>query len=323
MPSKTELRFLAALIIPWLAWVGLLLVLMPRIAGGEWGWCVAIFFASALLQYWCIIAIHEAIHQYFVIRHRHNWLVALLCAFPIGLDRNYSWLHLDHHKHFPAADIDPDGPMYRDFPKSFAQWVKRLGLNASGLQVVLQVFEQRRQHAERPVRRHYFKYELAWKLLMQATLLALFAWAGFVAGYILLWLLPLVTAAKLLSFLRTFAEHAHPQYPGALRIFSKPSWLDCYLAWFGFLYHSEHHIKANVPYPELPGRSMFANRSQPSGSVAVVVYAGGHLGWHWQLLSSLWQQMWQHGQNSAVEISNERTIYLPAVRGTGLQDRAV
>ncbi|MGH8505183.1 MAG: fatty acid desaturase family protein [Stenotrophobium sp.] len=308
---------------PWLLWGLCLAGLLPRVAAGQWGWGIAVFVAGALLQYWCIIAIHEAIHQYFVTRHRLNGLVALLCAFPIGLDRNYSWLHLDHHKHFPAADIDPDGPMYRDFPSSLTQWIRRLLLNASGLQVVFQVFEQRRQHAARPIRRHYFRHEWAWKLLVQLTLLVLFAVLGFAPGYVLFWLLPLVTLAKLLSFLRTFAEHAHPQYPGALRVFAKPSWLDHYLAYFGFLYHSEHHLRANVPYGDLPQRSLQDAATKPAGAVMIVVYDGGHLGWHCQLLKSLWRAARRDDGTQHRNIPNERVLYLPILPGADLHHRPV
>jgi fatty acid desaturase len=321
--SFPHVRFLLALALPWLLWLIPILVLVPRVAAGDWAWGVAVFVISGLLQYWCIIGIHEAIHQYFIKRNRLNGLVAVLCAFPIGLDRNYSWLHLDHHKYFPNEAIDPDGPMYQNFPSSLRQWLGRLLLNASGLQVVVQVFAQRRQHAARPATRVYFKHEFVWKLMVQLGLLALFAMLGFVPGYVLFWLLPLVTMAKLLSFLRTFAEHAHHEFPGALRIFSQPSWLDRYLAHFGFLFHSEHHLRSSVPYTELPQRSLLAQGIRPAGSVAIVVYNGGYLQWHWQLIKALCRPASQGEAGKRPCVDYERILYLPAVSGSSVSDRPV
>lgn len=311
MLKSVDIRFLAALILPWALWAGLTVMLLPMVAGGAWYWAPLLFIASGLLQYWCIIAIHEAIHQHFLKQTRLSRLVALLCAYPIGLDRNYSWIHFDHHKYFPDSERDPDWPNYGDYPRSLATWLKRLFLIGSGLAVLLQFFQQRRHLAKDIPEHRNFRGELPYKIGVQLALLGLFSFFGFLPGYVLFWLVPLVTQAKFLSFLRTFAEHAHPEHLGVLRVFAKPSLLDRYLAHFGFIYHSEHHLRANVPYTELAQRSLIGTDAAPSGDVPIVVYDGGHLQWHWQLLRSLYKAAsWRLPSNN-LTIKHEQILHLP------------
>lgn len=312
--SSDVARFLLALVVPWVVWLACVTVFVPRIADGEWYWVPVVFLASGFLQYWCIIAIHEAIHQHFVRRTRWSRLVALLCAYPIGFDRNYSWIHLDHHRFFPDTSRDPDAPNYGEFPQSIGSWLKRLVLVGSGWTVVLQVFDQRRHLADPATPDHRaFRGELPWKVAVQIALAALFWLLGFWPGYALCWLVPLVTQAKVLSFLRTFAEHAHPVHVGVLRSFQRPSLADRYLAYFGFLYHSEHHLKASVPYQQLLARSLLTTDTEPYGHDVIVVFAGGHLQWHWQLLRSLYRSARQWPTSNDSPIDHEWELYVPVL----------
>lgn len=177
----------------------------------------------------------------------------------------------------------------------------------------MQTLKQHRHLAAGVPAHRHFKHELAYKVAAQLALIALFGILGFFPGYVLFWLVPLVTQAKLLSFLRTFAEHAHPEYLGVLRVFSKPSLLDRYLAHFGFVYHSEHHLRANVPYTALSQQSLITMPTPTSWDTVIVVYNGGHLQWHWQLLRTLLRATSQHSPSDNPAIEHERILYLPVL----------
>src|SRR5205807_7477642 len=74
--------------------------------------------------------------------------------------------------------------------------------------------------------------------------------------YVTLWLLPLITIAKTISFYRTLAEHSlAATNAGAatrLRTFRPAVWERLLLAPMNFNFHAEHHWFPGVPYYHLP-----------------------------------------------------------------------
>jgi fatty acid desaturase len=86
-------------------------------------------------------------------------------------------------------------------------------------------------------------------------MLAVFAWAGHLVQYLVLWILPLVTVVQAILRLRAISEH------GGTTDFSSPltaartNLAPAWLAWLIFPhhvnYHIEHHLYASVPHYHL------------------------------------------------------------------------
>ena len=101
--------------------------------------------------------------------------------------------------------------------------------------------------------------------------------------YLLFWLLPIVTIAKGIGFLRILAEHSDPNHSIVYRSFSTGIVRRNLLGPFGFAHHAEHHDYMSIPYPRLG--SVFRKRLESRGGARrehdlageYQVYAGSHL----------------------------------------------
>src|SRR5262249_11618697 len=93
-------------------------------------------------------------------------------------------------------------------------------------------------------------------IAFHAALLVLFAASGYLAEYLVLWILPLVTVVQAILRLRAIAEHgATTDFSSPLtaaRTNLAPAWLRWALFPHNVNYHVEHHLYASVPQYNLP-----------------------------------------------------------------------
>jgi fatty acid desaturase len=193
------------------------------------------------------VLMHDASHWLLFRHHRlNNGVVKWLCAYPLGEDLPaYRRTHHLHHRHTQQPD-DPDLALAAPFPVTRARFWGDALRDLSGFSACAMVI------SARPWR----KPAVAWRrlrgpVLSNAVLLGLLAGAGHWYLYPLLWLLPLATWYRLVTRLRTVAEHAmvpdnddpllnsRTTATGPLgRAFLAPYWVN---------YHLEHHLLVFVP----------------------------------------------------------------------------
>ncbi len=201
------------------------------------GWC----------QFALFNALHEGLHLRFGAPHR-DLLTYALCAWPLGFDKSYRAVHLDHHKYFGDPVRDPDFPNYADFPASRRQMMGRLLLNMSGVNAIRQFFALGDKVPSSHTRR---EASLMAIVLTQLLVAAVFAVTIGWIYYPLLWLLPLVTFGKFFSSTRTFCEHASPDGAPVIRTITGSFLGEKVFGVFCFHYHAEHHRFVGIPCDQL------------------------------------------------------------------------
>lgn len=213
-------------------------------------WPSALTLAAAVAvigsrQLGLFVLMHDASH-WLLFRHHgaNSGAVKWLCAYPIGADLSaYRRIHHQHHRRTQQPD-DPELGVAGEFPVARTRlWLDALG-DLGGWT------------AARMAGRPWREPAAAWRrlrgpLVTNAALFGVLAGAGHWYLYPLLWLLPLATWYRLVSRLRSIAEHAMVSDPddplrnsrttavGPLgRVFLAPYWVN---------YHLEHHLLVFVP----------------------------------------------------------------------------
>lgn len=207
-------------------------------------------------QYALVQAMHESIHQYFRKNRFTSFLSAILTTYPVGFNRTYYDAHLNHHRFFGSESQDPDFPYYSQFPKNNSDFLRRFFWNFSGLSSLQQVWRTY-SGVVNPYQpsnsKQTFSNRKEFLMLcgVQILFLFIFTFSFGLYGYFLLWLLPLLTIVKGLSYLRIICEHANLNQAPSLRSF-EDSWESRLLGPFGFHTHAEHHWWPQVNYLLLP-----------------------------------------------------------------------
>ncbi|MGH8129231.1 MAG: fatty acid desaturase family protein [Steroidobacteraceae bacterium] len=215
-------------------------------------------------QYGLLILLHDASHTLLHPSRRVNDAIALwLIAAPCGSSFvNSRASHLRHHRHLGDPAGDPDYFLYCSGEPadkaSVGAFLWHFAKLISGGQIFHTLFsEQRRDKDSREVKAVDTVLGLVPVAVVQAALLALFALAGHLEAYFLLWVLPLLTLAVFFNGLRVFCDHANV----VDRTGASESLLVSYLsnpverffvAPFHMNYHAEHHLCPFVPHYNLP-----------------------------------------------------------------------
>ena len=208
------------------------------------------------------ILMHDAAHGLLFRRKAVNDLIAQwLCAYPIATDLLlYRPYHLKHHRRTQQPD-DPDLALSAPFPITRASLRRKILRDLTG-----QTAYQRRKAQvsdalgpsgtpwrERATR---LSERLGGAALVNLTLFAGLALAGYWWLYPLLWLLPLMTWYQLVSRIRNIAEHAvvpddDDPWRNTRTTLAGPL-TRLVLAPYRVNYHLEHHLFPFAPCWRLP-----------------------------------------------------------------------
>ena len=222
-------------------------------------------------QHALFVVVHEAAHYLLYESRWLNDLVGRACAMVQGLSMcTYRVIHRLHHNNL-YGELDPDTALHGGYPRGRMYLVKKLAKDLCGLtawktyayflggapalntatHVALRPLDDTSEKLRREARADRNAV-----LLLHLVLLLVFAVSGYLAQYLVLWVLPLVTVVQAILRLRAIAEH------GATTDFSSPltaARTNLGPAWVRWLifphhvnHHIEHHLYASVPQYNLP-----------------------------------------------------------------------
>jgi fatty acid desaturase len=215
------------------------------------GWLVAFVLAGRNFVRLSILA-HEAAHRLlFTSRVTNDAVGRWLLAYPALLPLDpYRRGHLAHHGDELGPD-EPDIGLYAGYPISRASFRRKLmrdAIGVSGWKNLKPILVALRHRSTRSV--------AASILVTQAGLLGAFTAAGRPELYLFLWLLPWLTAWRVLNRLRAIAEHGgmtrsadrrltthHVRQHGLARFWIVP---------YNTGWHLAHHVDIGVPWRRLP-----------------------------------------------------------------------
>jgi fatty acid desaturase len=239
------------------------------------------FWPNPLVIFVCVAVIGTRQHALFVIAHdaAHyllyenrflNEAVGRACAMLQGLSMcTYRVIHRLHHNNL-YGELDPDTALHGGYPRGRNYLIKKLLKDLSGLTAWktyayflggAPALNTWTNVALRPLddtsvklRREALQDRNA-VIVFHAILLLLFAWSGYLAQYLVLWILPLVTVVQAILRLRAIAEHgATTDFSSPLtaaRTNVAPAWLEWLIFPHHVNYHVEHHLYASVPHYNL------------------------------------------------------------------------
>ncbi len=222
-------------------------------------------------QHALFVVAHDAAHYLLFENRRLNDLAGRACATVQGLSMcTYRVIHRLHHNNL-YGELDPDTALHGGYPRGRWYLVKKLlkdlsGMTAwktyayflggapalnTGTNVALRPLDDTSEKLRNDALNDR-NFVIAFHLLA----LAFFSWQGWLAQYLVLWVLPLVTVVQAILRLRAIAEH------GATTDFSSPltaartNLAPALVEWAIFPhhvnYHIEHHLYASVPHYNLP-----------------------------------------------------------------------
>jgi fatty acid desaturase len=203
------------------------------------------FLAIGWCQFSLSLAAHEAFHDNFGNPQR-NWLAGVLTVYPIALTFSYKQVHWDHHRFAGDPDRDPDYAGFCEFPKSKLGFLMRFVRNASGFPAIWQYFGPS-SLSSRGIGLKITSGQLASLVAVQTTIAAFFWWQMGPISYLIFWIVPLITIAKLCSSTRLLCEHGSPDEPMVFRSITGRPWQVLTLGMFNFHLHAEHHMLPQIP----------------------------------------------------------------------------
>jgi fatty acid desaturase len=181
----------------------------------------------------------------------NDQLANLLVCLPIfNTVEGYRVPHFDHHRH-SGTPRDPYAPLYAGYGSQAR--LTRLLFGDLFLTGSIAKFADRYWHAGPQPRA---SLDLRSTVALAAVQAALFVLCAVVTGrwygYVVLWMLPLMTLPQFINRLRTIAEHSRQQGDGHVNRSTVAGWVEYLLiAPYGYSYHFEHHLAPNVPYYHL------------------------------------------------------------------------
>jgi fatty acid desaturase len=222
-------------------------------------------------QHALFVIAHDAAHYLLYERRWLNDLVGRACATVQGLSMcTYRVIHRLHHNNLYGA-LDPDTALHGGYPRGRSYLIRKLLTDLAGLTAWktyayflggAPALNTTTNVALRPLDdtsgklRTEAKRDRNLVVAFHLCLLAVFAWAGYLVEYLVLWVLPLVTVVQAILRLRAIAEHgATTDFSSPLtaaRTNTGPAWLEWLIFPHHVNYHVEHHLYASVPHYNLP-----------------------------------------------------------------------
>lgn len=263
-----------------MAQTGVLLVVAGALIVGLWGspWMLAGIALMGIAQHSLFILSHEAAH-YRLLSHRGaNDVLGRLIGMSSGVSMcTYRVTHRLHHNNLYGSE-DPDTAIHGGYPRGKAYLLRKLAQDSVGWNAWktyayffgAPAINEDTQRAIRPLDdtspqlRKAARQDRYWvvgaHIAMPLLAYALAGWHG-VAVYLVVWIVPLMTALQPILRLRAICEH------GAVSDLSSPltaarsnrtwgSWSNRLLGGLLFPhhvnYHLEHHLYPAVPHYHLP-----------------------------------------------------------------------
>lgn len=252
-----------------------------------WWTALLAFLTIGFMQYRLLLAAHEATHKTLLHPPWLNDAVGLGCASLVGVSLfNYRRAHLEHHRSPQSIEQDIDGYIYRPLLAARPGWSRLALLFTGNYRDILTKVRRKLvgdghltgSHAlvgaPRPCLRDLIR-QLLPLVAAQLALVAVFHSLGFLWGYLVFWIAPLLTIALQLDRIRTFLEHGYNYFfpgPAIPNLAEAPQstidvdthFLERYLfAPFGFSEHQAHHAHLTVPFYNLPALRRLLEAHQP------------------------------------------------------------
>jgi fatty acid desaturase len=222
-------------------------------------------------QHALFVIAHDAAHYLLYERRWLNDLAGRACATVQGLSMcTYRVIHRLHHNNL-YGELDPDTALHGGYPRGRAYLIRKLLKDLSGLTAWktyayflggAPALNTATNVALRPLDDTSGKLRAEAKrdrnvvVAFHVLALVVFAWAGYLVHYLVLWVLPLVTVVQAILRLRAIAEHgATTDFSSPLtaaRTNTGPAWLEWLIFPHQVNYHIEHHLYASVPHYNLP-----------------------------------------------------------------------
>lgn len=222
-------------------------------------------------QHALFVIAHDAAHYLLFDDRRINDWVGRACATVQGLSMcTYRVIHRLHHNNL-YGELDPDTALHGGYPRGRIYLIKKLLKDLSGLTAwktysyflggapalnTATNVAMRPLDDTSPKLRAEAKHDRNVVVVFHVALLVVFAVAGHVIQYLVLWVLPLVTVVQAILRLRAIAEHGAPTDLAspltAARTNLGPAWLRWLIFPHNVNYHIEHHLYASVPQYNLP-----------------------------------------------------------------------
>jgi len=221
-------------------------------------------------QHALFVIAHDAAHYLLYERRWLNDAVGRVCATVQGLSMcTYRIIHRLHHNNL-YGELDPDTALHGGYPRGRSYLIKKLLKDLSGLtawktyayflggapglntatNVAMRPLDDTSAKLRAEARR-----DRNTVIVFHLAMLALFAWAGYLVEYLVLWILPLATVVQAILRLRAIAEHgATTDFSSPLtaaRTNVAPAWLEWLIFPHHVNYHIEHHLYASVPHYHL------------------------------------------------------------------------
>lgn len=217
------------------------------------GWIVAFLLMGAQNARFAIL-MHEAAHRLLFRNRRLNDFVGRwFLGFPVFAPTDlYRRGHMAHHRDEFGPD-EPDIPLYAGYPigrDSMRRKLTRDVLGLTGIKLLRGLFRGLRV-SDTKIRRQ------AWSILaVQLVLLGICVAWGHPWVYLLLWLLPHLTAWRVINRLRSIAEHGGMQRSDDRRETThsvRQSWLARFwMVPYNTGWHLAHHVDSGIPFRSLP-----------------------------------------------------------------------
>lgn len=244
----------------------------------KWQWLLALVILPSIIvvaaqQQALFVLAHEAAHYRLFPNRRVNDFVGRLLAAVVGLSMcSYRVVHRLHHNHL-YGDQDPDIALHGGYPRGKAYLLRKLAADVLGLTAwkTYRYFlgspaanantgvAQRPLDDTLPALRQAARND-RWlvagvQLGMPVCVVILSGWEG-LAMYLLLWVVPAVTALQAILRIRAICEHGAPSgYESALKA-ARTTIAGPILRFVLFPhhvnYHLEHHLYPAVPHYNLP-----------------------------------------------------------------------
>jgi len=221
-------------------------------------------------QHALFVIAHDAAHYLLYEQRLLNDAVGRACATVQGLSMcTYRIIHRLHHNNL-YGELDPDTALHGGYPRGRSYLVKKLLKDLSGLtawktyayflggapglntatNVAMRPLDDTSAKLRAEARR-----DRNTVIVFHLAMLVLFAWAGYLLEYLVLWILPLATVVQAILRLRAIAEHgATTDFSSPLtaaRTNTGPAWLEWLIFPHHVNYHIEHHLYASVPHYHL------------------------------------------------------------------------